>query len=315
MSVDHIGRREIVVAAGVVMAAAACTTQRGTSPTAATTSTATTTTTGAPLTTAPPTTTPSPTSEVPAAEPGPAPLNGTVLAAASQVPVGGGVILGDTVVTQPNAGNYLAFSTVCPHQGCAVNSISGGVINCPCHGSQFALDGSLIRGPATRGLAEREVNVQAGQLIAGPAPAPPVAPAAEQPQAAEPAPVTVTEPGAPDNALARTSEIPVGGGLIVGNTVVTQPNAGNYVGLSVICTHLGCAVNEISGGTINCPCHGSKFNLDGSVATGPATRSLDGREVSVQGDWVVSGAGDPNEPIPPPKPWWCEIVPPGCLGC
>ncbi|MTK43262.1 ubiquinol-cytochrome c reductase iron-sulfur subunit, partial [Nocardia seriolae] len=249
------------------------------------------------------------------AEPGPAPVNGTVLAGTELVPVGGGVILGDTVVTQPNAGNYLAFSTVCPHLGCAVNSISGGVINCPCHGSQFGLDGSLVRGPATRGLAAREVSVQGGQLVAGPAPAPPVAPAAEQQPQAEPAPVTVTEAGAPDNALARTSEIPVGGGLIVGNTVVTQPNAGHYVGLSVICTHLGCAVNEISGGTINCPCHGSKFNLDGSVATGPASRPLDGREVSVQGEWVVSGAGDPNAPIPPPKPWWCEIIPPGCLGC
>ncbi|GAB2509427.1 hypothetical protein GCM10027167_08670 [Nocardia heshunensis] len=249
------------------------------------------------------------------AEPGPAPLSGTVLAGTSQVPVGGGVILGDTVVTQPNAGSFLAFSTVCPHQGCAVNAISGGVISCPCHGSQFALDGSLVHGPATRGLAQREVNVRDGQLIAGPAPAPPVAPAAEQPAATEPAPATVTEAGAPDNALARTGDIPVGGGVIVGNTVVTQPNAGNYIGLSVICTHLGCAVNDISGGTINCPCHGSKFNLDGSVAAGPASRPLDGRDVSVQGDWVVSGAGDPNAPIPPPKPWWCEIIPPGCLGC
>ncbi|WP_458688292.1 Rieske (2Fe-2S) protein, partial [Nocardia tengchongensis] len=63
-------------------------------------------------------------------------MTGTVLAGTADVPVGGGVILGDTVVTQPNAGNFLAFSSVCPHQGCAVNAISGGVINCPCHGSQ-----------------------------------------------------------------------------------------------------------------------------------------------------------------------------------
>ncbi|MFD7847611.1 ubiquinol-cytochrome c reductase iron-sulfur subunit [Nocardia sp. NPDC059764] len=314
MSIDHVGRREVVVAAGMVLVAAACTKQRGPSP--GTTGGAAASATAAPP--APTTGSPAPAApEPPAAEPGPAPLNGTVLAGTADVPVGGGVILGDTVVTQPNAGNYLAFSTVCPHLGCAVNSVSGGVINCPCHGSQFGLDGSLVRGPATRGLAQREVNVRDGQLIAGPAPAPPVAPAVEQeqPQTAEPAPVTVTEPGAPDNAIARTGDIPVGGGVIVGNTVVTQPSAGSFVGLSVICTHLGCAVNDISGGTINCPCHGSKFNLDGSVAAGPATRSLDGRQVSVQGDWVVSGAGDPNAPIPPPKPWWCEIVPPGCLGC
>ncbi|MEU6582143.1 Rieske (2Fe-2S) protein [Nocardia sp. NPDC046763] len=312
MSIDQVGRREVIVAAGVVMVAAACTSQRAAAPVAGTTSAAPATS-AAPM----PTTTAAaaPTTEAPAPESGPAPVNGTVLAGTSDVPVGGGVILGDTVVTQPNTGTFLAFSTVCPHQGCAVNSISGGVITCPCHGSQFALDGALLHGPATRGLAGRQVNVQDGQLIAGPAPAPPVAPAAEQPEATEPAPVTVTEEGAPDNALARTADVPVGGGVIVGNTVVTQPNAGNFIGLSVICTHLGCAVDDISGGTINCPCHGSKFNLDGSVANGPATRPLDGREVTVQGDWLVSGAGDPNAPIPPPKPWWCEIVPPGCLGC
>ncbi|MFE2957888.1 QcrA and Rieske domain-containing protein [Nocardia tengchongensis] len=312
MSIDQVGRREVVVAAGVVIVAAACTNQRAAAPVTGSGAPATTTTTAPATTTA---AAPPPAAEPPAAGPGPAPVNGTVLAGTAGVPVGGGVILGDTVVTQPNAGNFLAFSSVCPHQGCAVNAISGGVINCPCHGSQFALDGSLVRGPATRGLAARQVSVRDGQLIAGPAPATPVAPAAEEAPPAVPAPATVTEPGAPDNAIARTSDVPVGGGVIVGNTVVTQPNAGSFVGLSVVCTHLGCAVNDISGGTINCPCHGSKFNLDGSVAAGPATRSLDGREVSVQGDWVVSGAGDPNAPIPPPKPWWCEIVPPGCLGC
>ncbi|MEV6770114.1 Rieske (2Fe-2S) protein [Nocardia sp. NPDC051030] len=313
MSAEHVGRREVVVTAGVVMVAAACTnSQRTAAPTTGVTSTG-----GSSTTSAAPTTTsesPPPTTEAPPPEAGPAPINGTVLGQASAIPVGSGAILGDTVVTQPSAGTYLAFSSVCTHQGCAVNSLSGGTINCPCHGSRFALDGSVVSGPATRSLVAREVSVQDGQLVAGPPPAVPVAPASEEPQAEAPAP-QITEQGAPENALARTSDVPVGSGLIVGNTVVTQPNSGNFVGLSVVCTHLGCAVNDISGGTINCPCHGSKFNLDGSVAAGPATRSLDSREVTVQGDWVVSGAGSPDEPIPAPKPWWCEIVPAGCFGC
>lgn len=58
---------------------------------------------------------------------------------AADVPVGGGVINPDAlfVVTQPTAGTYKAFSAVCTHQGCTVTRVSGGMIDCPCHGSQF----------------------------------------------------------------------------------------------------------------------------------------------------------------------------------
>ena len=40
---------------------------------------------------------------------------------------------------------------------------------------------------------------------------------------------------------------------------MTQPVAGTFKGFSATCTHQGCKVNEVAGGTINCPCHGSKF--------------------------------------------------------
>ncbi|WP_330178873.1 Rieske (2Fe-2S) protein [Nocardia sp. NBC_01503] len=89
--------------------------------------------------------------------------------------------------------------------------------------------------------------------------------------------------------LAKTSEVPVGGGVIKGDTVITQATAGTFAGFSSTCTHLGCKVNEVSDGVIKCPCHGSKFNLDGSVAGGPAPRPLDARAVHVDGDSVVSG--------------------------
>ncbi|WP_041307456.1 Rieske (2Fe-2S) protein [Intrasporangium calvum] len=57
----------------------------------------------------------------------------------SEIPVGGGKIFAQqkVVVTQPTAGVLKAFSTTCPHQGCAVTSIRDGQIICPCHGSTF----------------------------------------------------------------------------------------------------------------------------------------------------------------------------------
>jgi Rieske Fe-S protein len=94
---------------------------------------------------------------------------------------------------------------------------------------------------------------------------------------------------APANALAKTSDVPVGSGVIVGDVVITQPSSGQFRGFSTTCTHAGCAVNEVQGGTINCPCHGSQFNLDGSVAKGPASQPLEAKTVSVQGDSIVPG--------------------------
>jgi Rieske Fe-S protein len=88
------------------------------------------------------------------------------LGPASEVPVGSAKIYDEqgVVVTQAVAGSYAGFSTVCPHQGCAVATVQGPNIVCPCHGSTFALDGTVTRGPAQTDLESRAVTV-AGDLI------------------------------------------------------------------------------------------------------------------------------------------------------
>jgi Rieske Fe-S protein len=96
-------------------------------------------------------------------------------------------------------------------------------------------------------------------------------------------------PAAPANAIAKTSDVPVGSGVIVDEIVVTQPTAGVFKGFSAICTHAGCTVNKVADGTIDCPCHGSKFNLDGTVANGPAQKPLEAKTVTVQGDEIILG--------------------------
>jgi Rieske Fe-S protein len=88
-------------------------------------------------------------------------------------------------------------------------------------------------------------------------------------------------------ALTKTADVPVGAGVIVGKTVVTQPVAGQFKAFSAVCTHAGCLVNKIADGTIDCPCHGSKFSLDGAVVDGPAKKPLDPVPVKVQGDSIV----------------------------
>ncbi|GAA1233800.1 Rieske (2Fe-2S) protein [Oryzihumus leptocrescens] len=82
----------------------------------------------------------------------------------AQVPVGGGKVLTDAkvVITQPTSGQFKAFSAVCTHQGCIVADVSGGTINCGCHGSQYDIaTGAVKRGPATAPLAPKSVKVGA----------------------------------------------------------------------------------------------------------------------------------------------------------
>ena len=84
-------------------------------------------------------------------------------------------------------------------------------------------------------------------------------------------------------ALTKTTDVPVGSGVIVGDTVITQPTTGVFKGFSSVCPHAGCNVNAITDGKIICPCHKSEFNLDGTVAQGPAKKPLETKAVTVQG--------------------------------
>jgi Rieske Fe-S protein len=90
--------------------------------------------------------------------------------------------------------------------------------------------------------------------------------------------------GVTGTVLGEASQIPVGGGVIftAEKVVVTQPVKGEYKAFSAICTHVGCICNVVANGTINCPCHGSKFKItDGSLVTGPGSGPLPGRTIAV----------------------------------
>jgi Rieske Fe-S protein len=95
---------------------------------------------------------------------------GSALAATSEIPVGSGKIFTSekVVVTQPNSGDFKAFSAVCTHMGCIVSTISNGTIDCPCHGSQYSIStGAVVGGPAPSPLPAQAINVTGSNIFLG----------------------------------------------------------------------------------------------------------------------------------------------------
>jgi nitrite reductase/ring-hydroxylating ferredoxin subunit len=91
------------------------------------------------------------------------------------------------------------------------------------------------------------------------------------------------------NAI-QTADIPVGGGKVFPElgVVVTQPEAGVFKAFSSRCTHMGKPIGSVSDGTINCPFHGSKFDIaTGEVKAGPATSALPAKSMTVGSDGIA----------------------------
>jgi len=71
-----------------------------------------------------------------------------------------------TLVLNVGETTIRAFTSVCTHQGCSDSwQFANNQLECTCHGSRFATDGSVIRGPASRDLNEFNV-VRNGDVIA-----------------------------------------------------------------------------------------------------------------------------------------------------
>ncbi|GAA3035530.1 Rieske (2Fe-2S) protein [Streptomyces glomeratus] len=93
-------------------------------------------------------------------------------------------------------------------------------------------------------------------------------------------------------ALGAESEVPEGGAKLYrdANVVVSRAADGSLKAYSTICTHAGCAINKLSGTTLVCPCHGSRFDaVTGKVVQAPATEPLPELSVAVKNGRIVAG--------------------------
>jgi cytochrome b6-f complex iron-sulfur subunit len=81
-----------------------------------------------------------------------------------------------------------------------------------------------------------------------------------------------------------------------GRAVALFRDASGVFAISTVCTHLGCIVKK-EGAGFSCPCHGSKFGLDGAVVKGPAPKALAWLSVTKRagGGYIV----DESQTVPP----------------
>jgi Rieske Fe-S protein len=60
-----------------------------------------------------------------------------------------------------------------------------------------------------------------------------------------------------------------------------RDEAGGLYGVSPICAHMGCAVTwNTAERTWDCPCHGSRYDIDGHAIQGPTVKNLEPRSLS-----------------------------------
>ena len=72
----------------------------------------------------------------------------------------------DVIVLQNSNNQPIAFNSLCTHLGCAVEwRQSSSSLFCPCHNSEFALDGKVLAGPAKEPLSTYEVKEENGEIL------------------------------------------------------------------------------------------------------------------------------------------------------
>jgi Rieske Fe-S protein len=92
-------------------------------------------------------------------------------------------------------------------------------------------------------------------------------------------------------AAGNARDVPVGTLRGVGDQpLVIGRDASGLYAVSTICTHQRCNIRtsgQITANGFDCNCHGSRYDANGSVTRGPATRALDHYQVKLEADGSI----------------------------
>jgi len=72
--------------------------------------------------------------------------------------------LGPFLVAHPSQGTFVALSAICTHQGCTVTGFANDEFVCPCHGSRYTTDGTVVAGPAQTSLPQYQTQFDGAVL-------------------------------------------------------------------------------------------------------------------------------------------------------
>lgn len=205
-----------------------------------------------------------------------APVDGELtvpLAAAPELGRAGGAIVahpagsGSGYLIVNGGGGWFALAARCPHAGCELTWVpEDRQAECPCHGSRFAGDGTVLNPPAVSDVQRYSADASSGSVVvhlfAGDGV---FKERVENGQLQFPVsefPALASVGGA---ILGRPDGFP--SPLLVTRVAAAGPDA--IAAVSAICSHLGCTVLP-AGSILRCPCHGSEFDLTGAFIQGPA---------------------------------------------
>ena len=83
----------------------------------------------------------------------------------------------------------------------------------------------------------------------------------------------------------KPEDYPEGATFIPDLRVFLIRKGNSFRAVSAVCTHLGCTVNRnVDGHGFHCPCHGSQFNENAVVTSGPAPKPLPWFQVALSRD-------------------------------
>jgi Rieske Fe-S protein len=185
----------------------------------------------------------------------------------------------------PDPQAYLALDSACPHAGCPLGySPSERLVECPCHGSRFAVSLDAAKCPT--------VTVSHPPAVAGPR-AFPTALSIDNSTLT----ITLTAATTIEAPFSDYPELRQPGGVAVVHNpdacigvIVVRKDESTVLALSDICTHAGCnVVFEKDANDLFCPCHHSHYDLDGNVTipAGPNQPALPRLEATLTADGVT----------------------------